>query len=375
MRSDEHPGAFQLETDLYSQASERLKSGASFSGHERNHVFLNRNGGDYVEVSGISGLDHPGDGRAFAVLDYDRDGWQDVAVVNANAPLFQLFRNQMGERGDPGGMIAIRFVGGNQYAFPTSQWSSRDAYGARVVLEVAGRELLREHRAGEGLAAQNSATLRVGIGSAEEVVRLEVRWPSGQRTETHAVPAGTLVTAYEDASASPTGTPFVLTPYRGSGQQPVVTASVKAMANTGAANRSIRAVQDVLAGERARLILYTTVATWCAPCLDELPSLNLLGTSFTSAELEIFGVPYDPDETPEILAAWSERYEPPYRILSELKPRQRNAVIQGALDVLRIDGLPAAVVTDSEGEVLLVRWGPPSVSELRVLLAGLDNGK
>ena len=375
MRSDEQPGAFQLDTDRYSRASERLKSGASFSGHERNHVFLNRNGGDYVEVSGISGLDHPGDSRAFAVLDYDRDGWQDIAVVNANAPLFQLFRNQMGEGADPGGMVAIRFVGGNRYAFPTRRWSSRDAYGARAVLEVEGRELLREHRAGEGLAAQNSATLRVGIGRAQEVARIEIRWPSGRRAETHAIPAGTLVTAYEDPSASPTGTPFVLTPYRASGQRPAVTATLNATADAGAANRSIRAAQDVLPGERARLILYTTVATWCAPCLDELPSLDLLSKTFASAELEIFGVPYDAEETPEILAAWSERYEPPYRILSELKPGQREAVIQGALDVLRIDGLPAAVVTDSEGEVLLVRWGPPSVSELRVLLENRENGR
>jgi len=111
VRSDEHPGALQLETDLYSSAAARLQSGASFSGHERNHVFLNQNGDDYVDVSGISGLDHPGDSRAFAVLDFDRDGWQDLAVVNANAPLFQLFRNRMDERGDAGRFVAIRFEG------------------------------------------------------------------------------------------------------------------------------------------------------------------------------------------------------------------------------------------------------------------------
>ena len=111
MRSDEHPEQLLLETDRYSRATERLKSGASLSGHERNHVFLNQNGDDYVEVSGVSGLDHPGDSRAFAVLDYDRDGWQDIAVVNANAPMFQLYRNQMGERGDPGEVVAVRFEG------------------------------------------------------------------------------------------------------------------------------------------------------------------------------------------------------------------------------------------------------------------------
>ena len=104
-----------FETDQDSRYMERLVSGASFSGHERNHVFLNQGRADYVEVSGVSGLDHPGDSRAFAILDYDRDGWQDLALVSANAPMFQLYRNQMGERaGAVGGMVAVRFEGGNR---------------------------------------------------------------------------------------------------------------------------------------------------------------------------------------------------------------------------------------------------------------------
>ncbi len=347
---------------------ERLVSGASFSGHERNHVFLNQGLEDYVEVSGVSGLDHPGDSRAFAILDYDRDGWQDLAVVNANAPQFQLYRNQMGEReGARGGLVAVRFEGGNHSSVASDEWSTRDGYGARILLEIGGRTLLREHRAGEGLAAQNSATMRVGIGDAERAERLEIRWPSGRSYDTTAVPAGTLVTAYEDPSASPTGAPFVLTPYGVSAPRSPLVASAKMP------GQSIRAAQQVLPGDRGRLIMYTTVATWCVPCLDELPGLKLLRSTFTTDELEIFGVPYDAEETPEVLQAWSDLNEPPYPILSELNLDQRATVIDGALDALRLEGLPAAVITDSEGEVLLVRWGPPSVSEIRVLLEGLGD--
>ncbi len=82
-------------------------------------------------------------------------------------------------------------------------------------------------------------------------------------------------------------------------------------------------------------------------------------------------MPYDGKETPDVLEAWSDLYAPPYRILSELSTEQRDAVIDGALDALRLEGLPAAIVTDSEGEVLLVRWGPPSISEIRVRLEEL----
>ena len=368
MRTEDDTG--QRNFQDRSLLNERLLSGASYSGHERNHVFLNQSREDYVEVSGVSGLDHIGDSRAFAVLDYDRDGWQDVALVNANAPLFQLYRNQMGEReGTKGGMVAVRFEGGNRSSAASDQWSNRDGYGARVLLEIGERTLLREHRAGEGLAAQNSATMLVGIGDAERAKRLEIRWPSGRSYDTTAVPAGTLVTAYEDPSASPTGAPFVLTPYGvPAPHRPLV-------ASAGIPASSIRAAQDVLPGDRGRLIMYTTVATWCVPCLEELPGLNLLRTTFSTEELEIFGVPYDGEEPPEVLQAWSDLYAPPYRILSELSIEQRSGVIDGALDALRVEGLPAAVITDSEGEVLLVRWGPPSISEIRVLLEGLgDDG-
>jgi thiol-disulfide isomerase/thioredoxin len=211
--------------------------------------------------------------------------------------------------------------------------------------------------------------MRVGIGEAERAERLEIRWPSGRLSDTTAVPAGTLVTAYEDPSASPTGAPFVLTPYGVSAPQNPLVATSKIPA------ASIQAAQHVLSGDRARLIMYTTVATWCVPCLDELPGLNLLRNTFTTGELEIFGVPYDAEETPEVFQAWSDLYEPPYEILSELNLEQRAEVIDGALDALRLEGLPAAVITDSEGEVLLVRWGPPSVSEIRILLEGLADNR
>ena len=362
------------ETDPNVRFGELLLSGASFSGDERNHVFLNQGGEDYVEVSGVSGLDHPGDSRAFAVLDYDGDGWQDLAVVSSNAPLFTLYRNQMGEREDAtAGMVAVRFEGGNRSSDGSEQWSNRDGYGARALLEMGGRTLLREQRAGEGLAAQNSATLRVGIGDAERADRLEIRWPSGRSHDTTAVPAGMLVYAYEDPSASPTGAPFVVTPYGEPAAAPVAPRPVVASRNISAA--SIQAAHQILPGPRGRLIMYTTVATWCVPCLEELPALNLLRATFTTEELEIFGVPYDGEETLETYEAWSQLYEPPYPILSELNSEQRDAVIDGALDALRVEGLPAAIVTDSEGEVLLVRWGPPSISEIRVLLDGLESDR
>ena len=124
-----------------------LETGASHSGRERNHFFLSLEGEQFKDVSGISGLDDIADGRAFTLLDFDRDGWQDVALVNANAPLFELFRNRIGEIDGPGGaerarVVALRFVGGNRAAEPAEGLSARDGFGARVRLENQGERRL-----------------------------------------------------------------------------------------------------------------------------------------------------------------------------------------------------------------------------------------
>ena len=196
----------------------RIKGGASFSGNERDSVYLNRQGREYTSISGITGLDDPGDGRSFAVLDFDRDGWPDLAVASVTAPTLQLYRNQMGDSSSAdvrrNRTIAVRFVGGNHAAEPTKEWSNRDGYGAVVTLELDGTSLVREHRAGEGLAAQNSPTLLVGIGERTEARSLKVRWPSGRTQEIGKVAAGSVVTLYENPAHAPAKAGYTVARYR-----------------------------------------------------------------------------------------------------------------------------------------------------------------
>ena len=91
------------------RTKEEEDSGASLSGHERDHLFLSRGGVEFTDIAGISGLDDPADGRAFGLIDYDRDGWLDLFVVNSYAqtdiatwedkgglPRSALFRNRGG---------------------------------------------------------------------------------------------------------------------------------------------------------------------------------------------------------------------------------------------------------------------------------------
>ena len=69
----------------------------------------------FADVSGVSGLDSLADGRVFVLWDYNRDGAQDIAHVNANFPLLSAYENRItAGQEELGNLIALRFEGGNR---------------------------------------------------------------------------------------------------------------------------------------------------------------------------------------------------------------------------------------------------------------------
>ncbi|MEE2751367.1 MAG: ASPIC/UnbV domain-containing protein [Myxococcota bacterium] len=144
----------------------------------------------------VSGLDLIADGRSFALTDLDRDGGVDIVVVNANAPLLQVLSNQIGSQQ---GFVAVRLEGGNTAADSDSEWSNRDGVGARLSLRAGELNSLRELQFGEGLAAQNSETLVIGLGGAKNADEIVVRWPSGRTQQIEQVESGSLVVFRESA--------------------------------------------------------------------------------------------------------------------------------------------------------------------------------
>ena len=351
--------------------AEQLK-GSSLSGNERDHLFLSNFASErqFTEVSGISGLDHPADGRAFAYLDYDHDGYQDLVVVSANAPWVTFYRNRMGDlasrgKGERGGFVALRLVGGNRTAASSDTWSNRDGYGAVVTAELAeGLTLMREHRAGEGFSAQNSATVTIGIGAHPQVERLRVTWPSGVVQELPGVPAGSLVTVYEDPSSSPSGEAFVRRGYPLPTPRPSAGASI--------ADRLELPYMRDRAGS-AKLNMYSMMATWCAACRAEQPDLEALRAEFGDDELAMYGLPADVEEDAALLADYADRSKPVYELLADLPKDQVTGVVDYMAERLGSDALPQTVITDASGRVLLARYGAPYVSEVRRLLNALED--
>src|SRR5690349_25139127 len=71
--------------------------GFSFSGYERDPLYLNLGGKKFTDISGVSGIDSITDGRAGVFADFDNDGDLDVfsTSIQNESPL--LFRNTIGQ--------------------------------------------------------------------------------------------------------------------------------------------------------------------------------------------------------------------------------------------------------------------------------------
>ncbi|MGI8603710.1 MAG: ASPIC/UnbV domain-containing protein [Verrucomicrobiales bacterium] len=152
----------------------------SFSGHERNRLLLKRPDA-FSDLSLVSGVDCREDARSFAMLDFDSDGWLDIALMSTNAPRFRLFRNRIGALTATSRLFTVHLEGGN-HAAANSELSNRDAGGATVLAVTSiGRRIFRRSL-GEGLASQNAAAIRVTLAPGEELHELQINWPSGKQT-------------------------------------------------------------------------------------------------------------------------------------------------------------------------------------------------
>jgi Tfp pilus assembly protein PilF len=141
----------------------------SMASRQRN-VFLRNDGrGGFDDVSGAVGLDLDQDGRSFTVLDVDRDGDPDLALMAARqAPQLRIFRNDFAPRG---ASLSVRLIG---------RESNRDAIGARVIVETDRLRRLKTVHAGSGFLSQHSKELLFGLGPSQRVSKLTVVWPSGR---------------------------------------------------------------------------------------------------------------------------------------------------------------------------------------------------
>ena len=140
---------------------------AAANPNEQPNVLLrNERDGTFVVVSN-SGADDPGVGRGGVYLDYDNDGCLDLFVVNLGQAA-KLLRNSCESASN---WLIVKPVG-------TS--GSGDAVGARITVEAGGKAQIREVTAGSSQMGQNMLAAHFGLGQADSVDSVTVKWPSGK---------------------------------------------------------------------------------------------------------------------------------------------------------------------------------------------------
>jgi enediyne biosynthesis protein E4 len=105
-------------------------------------------------------------GRGVAFADLDNDGRVDI-VVNHKDAAPALLRN---DTKSDNHWVRLELKGTK---------SNRDAVGAKVELVVGARTIYRQRKGGYSMESSNDPRLTVGVGTADEVAKLTVRWPSG----------------------------------------------------------------------------------------------------------------------------------------------------------------------------------------------------
>jgi hypothetical protein len=134
-------------------------------------MLLHRNlrNGTFEEVSNVAGLaDMPLKSRRGAAFgDIANNGNIDIVVLNVGEPPSLLLNtNKIAHH-----RVLFRLVGTK---------SNRAAIGARVTIHAGGMTQFDEVRGGGSYLSQNDLRLHFGLGPANKIDLVEVRWPSGK---------------------------------------------------------------------------------------------------------------------------------------------------------------------------------------------------
>ncbi|MDG2207832.1 MAG: tetratricopeptide repeat protein [Pirellulales bacterium] len=361
--------------------------GRSFSGHERNCCYLNPGNspaanGRFANISAASGLDYPDDARAIALLDWDQDGDLDVWASNRNAPRLRLLRNEIPRSGN---FVSLRLVG-------NGSTTNRDAIGARVEI-ISGTAGSGESspniatlRAGEGFLSQNSKWLHFGLGDHQQIDRVIVSWPGGEKETFTGVVANRRNRLTQGAGAATTIEPMnrelrltadsqnVLEP-SSSGTLRLVTPVAMPPIPYANWNGTLRQLDSKL--DRPTLLVLW--ASWCQPCLKELQELANAKDRLARAGVDVIALAVDgigtdkgdPNDARKILS----KLKFPFRseratehLLEGLqKMHDRQAAVKRPLP------LPASILLNRDRELTSIYKGPLQIDSLLADIEHLED--
>jgi len=265
--------------------------GFSFSGYERDPLYLNLGGKKFTDISGVSGIDSISDGRAGVFADFDNDGDLDVFSTTIQHQAHLLFRNNIGQDNN---FLRIALEGDAK--------TGLDAFGAVVRVKTSAGTMTKIKSGGSGFISQHDSRLLFGLGKDARAESVEVTWANGEveRFAADAAAGSTLVLKkgsrkVNSISVGRANLPNPLTKAEIFAQSlkikiggPLPDFAVKTL--NGAAS-SIKKQMKV-----GRQSLINIWATWCVPCAKEMPELEKMRVRLAARSVDLIGINVDTEK-------------------------------------------------------------------------------
>ena len=355
-----------------------LRDGGSWSGHEKNCCFLNTQAETFADVSTLVGLDHDGDSRAVALVDWDQDGDLDLWYSNRTAPRVQFMQNDTSQQGTSG-FLSVRLLGKS---------CNRDAIGTRLELEMSHEgtthKSIQTLRAGEGYLAQSSKWIHFGLGESSPV-KLHIRWPNGKEQTLSELKTNSryVVTEGEAATRIPESRSVVF-PEMAEFAVPA-SDDIRVVSSRRIPMPELQLVDkngtvSPFAANAGDYTLLTVWATWCQPCVAELQELHRHARELTDAKIRWLPLNVDELKSDDV----AERWQLAAKLLNKIGVRNRGALAtQAAVESLDVvqqvlvtkkDPLPVpcSFLVDGQGNLMVVYKGAVSAETVIQDISHLD---
>lgn len=121
-----------------------------------------------------------------------------------------------------------------------------------------------------------------------------------------------------------------------------------------------------LSSFRGRVVVIDFFATWCKPCVQEVPELAKIRQRYSQEQIVVVSLDVDPSEDPDLLRGFREAHGISWPIC---------AYASSVADDYEVKAIPTIVIVDREGRVAYVHVGYATADELSQAIDAVIAGK